>query len=233
MPRIKTAYIAAIAVAAMTGMASVQVAKAQIYVEARGGASFFANADIVGPGSPDIGSEIDFETGFLSGGVVGYDLAAAGPSWAHDLRIEIEGVFGKGGFDSVSDEPDNARGSLSGDGGAMTVKGGLVNVTYDVPVARQLGGFQPYVAGGIGGAKIDVDGGKPNSPDGIDDSEPVFLYQARTGLGYDLGPGWSLSAGYRYLATPNDIRLKARGIERFRTEFRSHNFEVGVRYSFH
>jgi len=208
-------------------------AEAQLYLEARGAATRAPDADIDGPGSMQIGNEIDFETGFFASAAVGYALSDVGDwPWLDRVRVEAEGFFQKVSFDSVAGEPPAPAPTLSGDGGAFTNWGGLLSVLYDLPVAHRLGGVSPYVGAGLGGSDFNVDGGEPNQPDGMDDSEVLFLYQVRAGATYGFAGPWTLNVGYRYLASPTDIELDARQTEPFETEYRSHNFEVGVRFDF-
>ena len=208
-------------------------ANAQLYLEARGAATRVPDTDIDRPGSAQIGKEVDFETGFLASAAVGYAFSDVTDfRWLDQVRLEVEGFFQKVSFDSVAGEPAAPAPTLSGSGGGFTNWGGLVSVLYDLPVGDRLGGVSPYVGGGLGGSDFDVDGGEPNQPDGEDDSEVLFLYQIRAGATYKIADRWALNVGYRYLASPTDVQLKARQTEPFKIEYRSHNFEVGIRFKF-
>jgi opacity protein-like surface antigen len=75
----------------------------------------------------------------------------------------------------------------------------MANVWYDFDV----GGFRPYVGGGIGWADVEVDGAYITSPSPvIDSSDDGFAWQLGGGINFQVSPNVQLGFGYRYFSGP-------------------------------
>jgi len=107
-------------------------------------------------------------------------------------------------------------GPINGDVSALSF---MVNGYYDFPVANSP--IAPYLGGGIGAAIITVDFAGFG-----DDSAVAFAYQFMAGIGFEINPSTTLTAGYRYFATTDpDFDGEKATVE-------SHDFSLGARFMF-
>jgi opacity protein-like surface antigen len=140
-----------------------------------------------------INSETD--TGWFIGGAVGYSL---GQLVTPGLRVEVEVAYRHNQVDGdwSSATPATSTGVIDYDHTSTAV---MANVWYDFDV----GGFRPYVGGGIGWADVEVDGAYITSPDPvIDASDDGFAWQLGGGINFPVSPNVQLGFGYRYFSGP-------------------------------
>ena len=99
----------------------------------------------------------------------------------------------------------------------------MVNGYYDLPVDSPI---VPYVGVGLGLANVDVDDVVVDGTavGGADDT--VFAYQFAAGATFELDPNFSFDASYRYFATDEP------DLDGTEAEYESHNFMVGLLYTF-
>lgn len=177
-----------------------------IYGGVFGGFTTLPDLDISAGAAGDFSLETDGGYGF--GAVVGY-------KWWVGLRAELEISYRE-------NDLDNASGFiLNGDISALTVMG---NVWYDFQTGTP---WIPYVGGGLGVARIDMD----SSAFPIDDSDVVLAGQIGGGIGFELSPGIVVSADYRFLAT-SDAELADDFGAPFDQEYMSHSVFFGIRGHF-
>lgn len=137
--------------------------------------------------------EVRFDDGWIGGLATGYAFSGG-------FRPELALEYRRNDFSHLRREP------LAGDPGVSTdrVDGGeklataLLNFWFDL---RPEGRWHPYFGIGAGAARIEVKDGRYDASTLDDDSDTVFAYQAGAGIGWDLGPRWTLSLDYRYLET--------------------------------
>jgi opacity protein-like surface antigen len=152
------------------------------------------------------GFKLDLDRGFTVGGVVG-------SHFFDYLRAEAEASFARYDIDEcISDTvkcfvPD-------GDVSAFYLLG---NLWFDF----NLGGFSPYIGGGIGGARVDVD--TSSFPD---DSDWGFAFQAGAGVRFGLTDALQVDIGYRFKDVP-DLSINS-----LDTDFQSHNAQIGLTLGF-
>ncbi len=192
------------------------------YIGAHGGVVFLEDADITGA-APLIGSasaEVEFDTGFLAGGVVGY-------SFNKVFRVEAEVSYRDNDLDEGT-----ALGSSAPIEGDITALAGMANVYFDFRKGKSI---RPYIGGGIGAANLDLEFDSiAGIPFSFSDSDAVFAYQAMAGVEYKITPRLSLGAEYRYFATTDpefDDTVSGTPIT-LESEYHSHNVLVRLRYYF-
>ena len=102
----------------------------------------------------------------------------------------------------------------------------MVNGFFDFPIC---GNWKPFITGGIGMAKVEVndlnfaDFGEAD----WSDDDTVLAWQVGAGVGYALSEQTTLEVKYRYFAT-DDAEFEDGDY----LEFASHNIYLGLRYTF-
>ena len=196
-------------------LSTVFIASAQagqgMYVSGNIGMAVATDADVT-DASPYTGT-MQYDSGLALLGAVGYGM--------DNFRIEGEVGYQKNDFDSL--EIIGYKFDLSGD---ISTLSGMCNGYYDFSVGH---GFTPFVTAGIGFAQVEIN---DYSVDGYsepawNDDDTVFAWQVGAGVGYAVSNNMTLEAKYRYFATN-----KAEFDDGSTLEFASHNFYVGMRYSF-
>jgi OmpA-OmpF porin, OOP family len=149
------------------------------------------------------GGEFDLDNGLVVG-------VAVGSSLGQGLRTEVELVY----LDNDVSIP-----SSSSD---VKVTGLFGNVAYDFDLGTP--GVTPYVGAGIGYAKTEHS--NPLTRD--DDSN--FAWQLKGGVGFEISPGVTLDANYRYLNAPDFSGRRIGGGASVEADTDAHVLSVGVRY---
>ncbi len=165
--------------------------------------------------------EISLDTGFNIGGAFGYDYGEfraefeiAYHAWDTD-KGTIPGVI-----DGVVIPSCPCTGPIDGDASALSF---MVNWYYDFPVVNLP--VSPYLGLGIGGAIVTGDITVLG-----DDSDLAFAYQIMAGIGFEINPSTTLTAGYRFFLTEDpEVQIFGTDVE-FTVE--SHEFNVGARFMF-
>lgn len=198
------------------------------YAALSGGGAWLDDADNEGSG---LSAEDSTDRGRIFGGALGYE-------WRSGWRAEAEVTHRKNDFDSVTIDSDGGLGAQLGFGslngatldisGDVTSLAGMANLYYDVPLGWPI---RPYVGAGIGFARIDaeLDLGALRL---VDETDTVLAWQFKAGLSYPATERISLSVGYRYFETQDAELSETVGGRTFDSEYRSHNLELGVRFSF-
>jgi len=161
--------------------------------------------------------ELEFETGFVVAGSVGYDFGPA--------RVEGEVSYQKNNFDklTVSASGMSASIDLSGDATSLAF---LANGYYDFV---NNSAFTPYVSGGIGIANIsynDISSPSMDINSEGDEDDTVFAYQVGAGIGFAATETLTIDLKYRYYGTADPE------FEGVKAEVGSHNILLGLRYNF-
>ncbi len=153
----------------------------------------------------------------------GWGLSGSGGyAWGNGFRTEGELSYRRSSVDKVK-----GTGAGTADGGLHNVAL-MANLFYDFDTGTR---FAPYVGFGIGGAVVSPDDLKTINGATFDDERIAFAYQGIAGLAVAMDENWSLTADYRYFATP-DVKSGTNGSARGEIENASHNFMLGVRYAF-
>jgi len=208
MSRLRFLVVLAALLCALPGLASAQ--SSGNYLGVGAGVNLTRDSDISGSG---VNTSADFDNGWAS-------AIAIGHAYGNGVRTEIELNHRENDLDSLTGVT-NARGEASS-------WGLMGNVLYDFANSSPL---IPYVGGGIGVARVDVDGAAPISNSQIDESDTVFAYQAIAGISYKLNDDLHLFGDYRYFGTTeSDLRL-ASGTN-VDADYNNHTVMIGLRWSF-
>jgi len=199
-----------LASAAVAGLSLVNAAAAnanQWYVSVAGGANWaddssFSLATVPSSSTTFVFAN-DVDTGFVFTGAVGMHLG----QYMQGLRGEVE----------LGYRENNVRGAWSTATSTSAYSGiadyqhstfsVMANVWYDF----QVGGLKPYIGGGVGWARTELDGRFTHSTtvsDALSDEESGFAFQLGAGLNFDIQPGLQGTLGYRYFEGP-DVSLRA------------------------
>ena len=165
----KKALIAAAALVALPMAAQAQTPMPGFYIGAEGGVNWLLNTTINGTSTTP-------QTGWMAGGVIGYDFV--GP------RVELEGIYRNNQL-SVGTAPGTAVNSQVGQLGIMA------NLLYDFMPASVI---TPYIGAGAGVGFVDS-----NSSLG----STVFAYQGIVGLAWNVDTNFRVSLDGRYYGTSN------------------------------
>jgi OmpA-OmpF porin, OOP family len=203
-----------------------------LYVGAGAGANLLQTEAIHSAGIA--GSDLKFNVGPVVVGSVGYGLG-------NGLRFELQGSYYDNSIRSLKSGTAFGPTSTKGD---EYKEGVFVNALYDIPLDLPV---VPYVGVGVGyvhnqfsNERITGDGFFARST-GQNDN---FGVQGIAGVSfplYDLVPGLSLTAEYRFLAEPGGrsyagqifTNAGASGFKQsFATDDFNHSILVGVRYAF-
>jgi opacity protein-like surface antigen len=215
------------------------------YVSVFGGASFAKDEDFYVLNSfyygfpvydfqdVSLDANIDPDTGFMVGAALGVGFN----DWLRG-EVEVSGHFhnvgGKANYVNEYYGYDYDL-KLDGDENALFV---LANLWVDLPIG---GMFRPYVGGGVGAGRIDLEltgHYNGNTYDIIDDSDWGFAFQVGGGVAFDIAPNWAIDIGYRYKAILNtelkvddDVTLGGDD-DTIDKDYKSHNILVGLRFGF-
>jgi opacity protein-like surface antigen len=189
-----------------------------IYISGGVGASIFENSEIEEPGSPTV--ETGFKTGLILGAAIGYDFGI----------VRVEGQVGY--LMNDIDEFTALGVTVDGEGDVNAISF-LVNGFFDIETKSP---FTPYFGGGIGIANVDIEvdsisGGGIFIPINESADDTVFAFQLGAGVGYAINESVTLDFSYRFIDTTSELELEDFGPD-VKADFRSHNFLLGVRYSF-
>ena len=158
----------------------------------------------------------DADENFVIGGGVGINLMRGFRMDATlDYRVN-EDLFSQ--LDSGSPPVNQFTGDLD-------TLVGLVNFYYDLDMGHRI---TTYVGVGIGFAHHDISG------DDTSDSDTSFAWALMAGVDIDLRDSWKLDIGYRYLDMGDGSfdDKKSPGRKFIIDDIESHEFRVGLRYSF-
>jgi opacity protein-like surface antigen len=191
---------------------SAQAADKGMYVSGNLGVSILSDADNEALG---IVIESSYDPGFNIGGAIGYNYGS--------VRAEGEIIYRRNDADELS-----VFGLSAPADGEVSAISFMVNGYYDFHSANS--SMVPYLGGGLGAASVDLDISALGVPLG-DDSATVFAYQFMAGLGFNISPTTTLTAGYRYFATSDPEFTDPTGIK-FDSEYQSHEFTFGARFMF-
>lgn len=183
-------------------------------------------------GSPDVPAPVAnaYDTGYVVGGAIGYDMGPAmGP---FGLRLEAELSYRDN--EVKSHTVVNTGASLAGPFGSTSALAGMGNVLFDFNTGSP---FTFYGGGGLGVAKIEFDNHGAssiliNNGRVLDDSDTVFAWQAIAGMGYEIAPNMVLDVQYRYF-NASDVSLTPIGSPySSSTDYESHAVVGGIRFKF-
>lgn len=167
-------------------------------------------------------SRIDYDNGWLAGLVMGYAFRSG-------LRLELDLARRENDADRQRDINGGVGGSNRN--GEVSADTAMANIWLDLFKSRSI---HPYIGGGYGGVRIELDDPAFRQTDLRKDRDTVGGYQAGAGIGFDLSPHWTLSLDYRYLSS-EDATLKvfnAGSSSRVETDYTAQTAMATLRYYF-
>ena len=166
--------------------------------------------------------EIDLDNGFGVLGAVGYDLG-------NGFRVEAELGQLKADSDRLVFPDATAPFDVADTDGDITLTTGMINAWYDV---GSFGGVQPFIGGGIGMAKGEIDVSFDlGSNNGISDSDTAFAWQVGAGVEIPMSSNMSVIASYRYLAS-DGLELTDNEDTAIDADLSTHVLAVGAMFRF-
>lgn len=192
------------------------------YVSVFGGLSLAKDEDgsFIDASSSTVYFDLDLDNGFTAG-------IAVGAQFNEWLRGEVEfsgNWHDVEGFVGSSADPTTT--AVEGDESALFA---LANLWLDVPVGEF---FRPYVGGGVGFGRLNVELETTLGSSLVDDSDWGFAWQVGAGVAFDISSNMAIDVGYRFKSIENaDIEVDddAEDIEK---DYRSHNILLGLRFGF-
>jgi len=196
---------------------SAHAADRGMYVSGNLGLTILSDSDNV-YSVPAFNFETSYDPGFNIGGAIGYNFGSARAEAEIAYHSNDVDEFSVGGF------------GIPADGTASAISF-MANGYYDFHSANS--SVVPYLGGGIGFANVNLDV-SIFGLEVVDDSATVFAYQVMAGLGFNINPTTTLTAGYRYFATSDPEFNDSSGIPptNFDSEYQAHEFNFGVRIAF-
>jgi outer membrane protein OmpA-like peptidoglycan-associated protein len=144
----------------------------------------------------------------------------AGYAFAPGYRLEAEYFHDQINANNV-DRFRNAGGHTSNNDAFM-------NVLYDIQTHTR---WSPYVGAGLGADFVNVKSIGAQGVGYLKGDTTALAYQGIAGLSTQLDANWTVLADYRYVASL-DAKVDDTAGGQGRTDNASHNFMIGLRYSF-
>ncbi|NNF76727.1 MAG: porin family protein [Rhizobiales bacterium] len=159
-------------------------------------------------GQPNADNEDFTDTGAIDAGI--------GCRVADGLRLEFNAGYR---FENRLTSPSG----LDADYSAFT---GMWNAWWDI---TNIGGFKPYVGGGVGFAVHRTDSALPVGSTGKR-TDTTMTWQVGAGIGIDVTDNLTVDVGYRF--TDLGLASSAGATPYFIDDNYSHEFRIGLRYDF-
>ncbi len=206
----------------------------QWYIEGNGGVMLVEDQSIDVDGAPD-NAATDYDTGYDFGGIVGYDFGA--------FRLEAEASYRAAdlsevtaGGEGLALNPDStAPGGFNTFTGARDAAGEANALSFMLNGLFDFGsddGLQAFAGGGIGVARVDMDGRvNANGPGVWNDSDTGLAWQLLAGVRAPLSDSWDVGLRYRFFTVPNVNLIDPLGRD-LDTKFRSHSLLGTITYNF-
>jgi len=190
-----------------------------IYVGGSLFAAYRSDSDVVENGATRTPNAWDYDTGAGIGVMVG---ARISENW----RIQFDVKHQSNGVDKLTD----LYGRISEGVGRIKATYGILSAYYDLPVSWSI---RPFVGLGIGRAQIKAERMGWNATDGrVCESDYAFVGQAALGASYEINEHLGVFLEYDYLKA-QDVKYTTDpyGVSN-KLEYASHDFGVGIRYTF-
>ncbi len=182
------------------------------YLGLHGGATLLDDAELTGSTNP---VSVDFDLGYSAALSLGYELTEG--------RLELETAYQTTDIEGIE-----IVGMSFDPGGSVSAASAMFNSYADYDLA---GPWAAHFMVGLGASRVALDQDLSLGLDFSKDDDIVFAYQSGLGLSYDVARSFVLDASYRYFGT-RDPEFNTSGGEEIEMEYRSHNLNVGFRYSF-
>ncbi|MGF1454340.1 MAG: OmpA family protein [Alphaproteobacteria bacterium] len=218
------AGVAAVAVLAPQGARAEGFDLSKFYLRGEAGYVFGGSANVDDPlflgqdpdADADSGVVVDFDSGFLFGGGVGYQILE---NW----RVEL-------GADYERRDLSTTESLLLLDSGDVDVLAVMASFYRDFSLTIGDVEIKPFVGGGIGVARLSLNDLTPAFPNGTleDEDDTNFAWTGSAGTAYQVTERLSLEFRYRYLDAGSF--LVDTTFEQAEGDYRSHALMIGLRY---
>jgi OmpA-OmpF porin, OOP family len=213
---------------ASTALASPALARDdQWYVGVDGGAMIVENLKL-DVGAVNDGINIDTQTGYDVGGLVGYDFGGFRlESEVAYKKTDPKGIITSGTFIGGGTLP--AMGNISDTAGDLSALSFMVNGLLDFGADD---GIQGFVGAGAGVARVKLSNSIDQSVGNwVNDSDTGFAWQALAGIRAPLSDNWDVGLKYRYF-NAGKVNLVDNIGRNIRTDMRSHSLLGSLIYNF-
>jgi len=163
------------------------------------------------------------DTGFFSGGALGYDLADGFPQLGKG-RIELEAGYRYNLLKDVQFSTGNVYAE-----GELTVISIMFNCVGEYEDYSPY--YVPYIGLGLGAALVSMNETSAGGSPMIDDNSTPFAFQVFTGLSFPLLDNLDFDLGYRYFGTVDPEFTDSKNLK-VNADYAYHNFEIGLRLGF-
>lgn len=213
---IRRTLLATTAMLLAAATATADASSHHAYVSLSGGANVIKDQTgrATGPTGDFFGVNATSDTGFAISAAVGCEP----DGFLHGLRIELEASYrhnnGGGFWDTTSHDGDL---QLRQVGDLVSLEESTYAVLANAWYEFELGKFHPYLGGGAGWAKSDLEGdfaGVVRNPGlaHFDASGDGLAWQLGAGINFDISPSMTIGVGYRYLDAP-DVDVPPRAFD--------------------
>ncbi|MBA4010205.1 MAG: flagellar motor protein MotB, partial [Erythrobacter sp.] len=206
----------------------------QWYIQGDGGVMLVENQSI-DVNDAEGNAAADYDTGYDFGGLVGYDFGS--------FRLEAEASYRAadlsevtGGSLGLANNPlATAPGGFTTFTGTREALGEINALSFMLNGLFDFGdddGVQGFVGGGVGVARVDMEGRvNANGPGVWDDSDTGFAWQLLAGVRAPINDTWDVGLKYRYFRAP-DINLVDPLGRDLTTSLTSHSILGSITYNF-
>ncbi len=215
---------------ASTALAAPATARdGQWYIQGDGGAMLVEDIDFdVNGTSNDV--QGDYDSGYDFGAAVGYDFGA--------FRLEAEASYRAADLGNLTVGTNGvADGSVTDlvSGGTFPAVGEVNALSFMLNGLFDFGpddGIQGFAGGGVGVARVDLDGTiASNGPGAFNDSDTGLAWQILAGIRAPLNDSWDVGLKYRYFNAV-DVNIVDTLGSQYETDVSTHSILGSITYNF-
>ncbi|MFK7791554.1 MAG: outer membrane protein [Devosiaceae bacterium] len=195
---------------------------AGFYLGARGGGVWANDTDFTIAGPQRV--ENAYDVGYVGSAFIGFDL----PDLYYGLGLRVEGEVGTSRLDVDNHTVGGTAVTSAVSFGATNATFGMANLYVDYGI----GALRPFIAGGVGVARVEFDNhGVTAAPGVMDDTSNGFAWQAMAGVGVDVTSALTLEAMVRYQGV-EDVGLTSSTGPKTQVDLGSTQVMLGARFNF-
>ncbi|QUL37484.1 OmpA family protein [Erythrobacter sp. JK5] len=226
-------FVIGMAMASTALTAPAMAREGQWYIQGDGGAMLVE--DIVFDVNGNAGdAEAGYDEGYDFGAAVGHDFGA--------FRLEAEASYRAAGLDELQAGTVGLQAGNPAGGAGTSVFGQTLPAAGEYNALSFMlnglfdfgsdDGIQGFFGGGVGVARVDLDGTVALSgPGAFDDSDTGLAWQLLAGIRAPLSDSWDVGIKYRYFNAENVSIIDTRGFD-FETDVSSHSILGSIIYNF-
>lgn len=220
-------FVIGMAMASTALTAPAMAREGQWYIQGDGGAMLVEDVQFDVDGNLN-DAEAGFEEGYDFGGVVGHDFGA--------FRLEAEASYRAADMDELTAGtaglPTTANTSVANvtlpAAGELNALSFMVNGLFDFGPDD---GLQAFFGGGIGVARVDVNGTVFQRGSAFDDSDTGLAWQILAGVRAPLSDSWDVGLKYRFFNAEDVDLIDVQGRD-LAADVRTHSILGSIIYNF-